>query len=351
MTAADAPAVRHPARLHRSWTLAAAGFTFGALAVAMVAGPVGVPPAQVGRVLADRLPLIEIHHGLAPTLAAAITEVRLPRVLLAAAVGAVLSVAGGAYQATFGNPLADPYLLGIAAGAGLGVTVAVTTTAADLAAPGVITTAAAFGGAGLATVLVYALGRDADRVRTTEALILAGIAVAALCSAVQMFLLQRDDESLRDVYSWLLGRFNVAGWAEVRLLAVPGFVCIAVIIAAARHLDLLTLGDDDARALGVDPVRTRRLVIAVATLGTAAAVAVGGLIGFVGIIVPHALRLVAGSSYRRILPLSAICGAGFLCLADLVARTALAPAEMPIGVVTACLGAPMFLVVLRTRRR
>jgi iron complex transport system permease protein len=153
------------------------------------------------------------------------------------------------------------------------------------------------------------------------------------------------------VYAWLLGRFNVAGWQQVRLLAPIAGVSIGVIVAAGRPLDVLGLGDDEAAALGIDPTRVRRRVIAAATLGTAAAVAVSGLIGFVGIIVPHALRLLTGPSYRRILPLSAICGAGFLCLADLVARSALAPAEIPIGVVTALVGAPSFLLILRTRRR
>ena len=254
------------------------------------------------------------------------------------------------YQATFRNPLADPYLLGVAAGAGFGVTIALTDTGRVLGSASVLATIAAFVGALLAVGFTYALGLDADRTRSTASLILAGVAVAALFSALQALLLQRDDEAIRDVYSWLLGRFNVAGWAQVRLLAPFAAVSIAAIVAAGRRLDVLTLGDDEAESLGIDPVAVRRLVILAATLGTAAAVSVSGLIAFVGIIVPHAVRLRAGSSYRRVLPLAAILGAGFLCLADLVARTVAAPAEIPIGVVTAVVGAPFFLLVLRTSR-
>jgi iron complex transport system permease protein len=176
------------------------------------------------------------------------------------------------------------------------------------------------------------------------------VAVASLCGAFQTLLLQRDDEAVRDVYSWLLGRFNVAGWHDARLLAPFALVALVVLLASARRLDLLALGDDEARALGVDVDRLRIVVVTAATLATAAAVAVSGLIGFVGIIVPHAIRLRAGLSYRRILPLAALLGAPFLCLADLCARTALAPAEIPIGVVTAAVGAPFFLILLRTSR-
>lgn len=353
MTAATTPLPatatrRHPARLPAGWVAGGVVFMLAAATVAVLLGPASIPPGQVVRALLDRLPGVRVDHGLHGPLAAVVTEVRLPRVTLAAIVGAVLATCGGAYQATFGNPLADPYLLGVAAGAGLGVTVVVTGRIAS--GGGLAATVAAFAGAVAAVLLVYALGAD-DAGRTTASLILAGIAVAALCSALQAFLLQRDDQAVRDVYSWLLGRFNVAGWTQVRLIVPFAAVSIGMVVGAGRRLDVLTLGDDEAASLGIDPNRTRRRVIAAATLGTAAAVAVSGLIGFVGIIVPHAVRLFAGPSYRRILVLSAFGGAGFLCLADLVARSILAPAEVPIGVVTATIGAPTFLLIMRTRTR
>jgi iron complex transport system permease protein len=153
---------------------------------------------------------------------------------------------------------------------------------------------------------------------------------------------------VRDVYAWLLGRMNVAGWDDVRLLAPYAIVSLVVLLLAANRLDVLAVGDREAEALGARPGRVRLVVVIAATLGTAAAVAVSGLIGFVGIIVPHAVRLRGGASYRRILPLSMFLGGAFLCLADLVARTALSPAEIPIGVVTAIAGAPFFLLLLRS---
>lgn len=338
---------RHPARVPISWLILAGGVTCAAVAVAIAVGPASVPLGQVARALADALPWISVHHDLHGSFAAIVTEVRLPRVLLAVLVGAVLATSGGGYQATFNNPLADPYLLGVAAGAGFGATLALTDTGRVLGTADLAVTAAAFAGALLAVGLTYALGIDQGR-RRTATLILAGVAVAAMFSALQAMLLQRDDEAIRDVYSWLLGRFNVAGWTQVRLLAPFALVTITVVVGAARRLDVLGLGDDEARSLGIDPDRVRRVVVLAATLGTAAAVSVSGLIGFVGIIVPHAVRLVVGPSYRRILPLSAILGGAFLCLADLVARTALSPAEIPIGVVTAIIGAPFFLIVMRT---
>ncbi|MGE0795330.1 MAG: FecCD family ABC transporter permease [Acidimicrobiia bacterium] len=318
--------------------------------VAVALGPVGLPIGRVAVELVDRLPFVDVESGLSPIQAAIVTEIRLPRVVLALLVGAVLATSGGAYQGVFRNPLADPYLLGVASGAGLGATVAIVGAGASLTGPVGAVPAAAFLGALLAVGAAYALGRSGERTRSGASLILAGVAVAALFTALQTFLLQQDDEAIRDVYAWLLGRFNAADWDDVALVAPYVAVSLAVLVAAARHLDVLSVGDTEADALGLRPARVRLAVVVAASLGTAAAVAVSGLVGFVGIIVPHAIRLRAGASYRRILPLAAVLGGAFLCLADLVARTVLAPAEVPIGVITAIVGAPFFLVVLRTSR-
>ena len=272
---------------------------------------------------------------------------RLPRAVLAFTVGALLATSGGAYQGVFRNPLADPYLLGAAQGAGLGATVAIVGIGDRLGSSPAAAPAAAFVGALAAVGLAYALGSSADGLRSNASLILSGVAVAALCGALQTFLLQQDDEAVSDVYTWLLGRLNVAGWDDVRMLLPYAVVSLGVLLFAAAHLDVLAVGDREAEALGARPARTRLIVVLAATLGTAGAVAVSGLIGFVGIIVPHAVRLRIGPSYRRILPLAALLGGAFLCLADLVARTLLDPAEVPIGVITAVVGAPTFLLLLR----
>jgi iron complex transport system permease protein len=329
-----------------------------AVVVATVAGvalgPVRLPPGGVAVELLNLLPGVHLHSGLSQREVAIVTELRLPRVVLGLLVGATLAVAGGCYQGVFRNPLADPYLLGVAAGAGLGATTAIaargTGSSSGLAAWSAVPPAA-FGGALVAVLMTYALGASGGRYRTPATLILAGVAVTSFFTACQTYLQQRNTDTIREVYSWLLGRLATAGWRDVLLLVPYAVVMAAVVVAHGRALDVLAVGDDEAASLGAHPRRTRYLLIVVASLGTAAAVAVSGLIAFVGIIVPHTVRLLAGHSYRAILPLSMLFGAAFLALADLVARVALAPAEVPIGVVTAFLGAPFFVVVLRTSRR
>jgi iron complex transport system permease protein len=321
--------------------LAGAATLAAALLAGLALGPAGIPAADVLGGAAAAIGLGD--DPLTPLDEAVLWELRAPRVALGALVGGTLAVAGGAYQAVFRNPLADPYLLGAAAGAGLGATAAIV-YAGSIPLP-----LAAFAGATAAVTGAYVLGRSVGG-RETATLILAGVAMAAFLTALQTLLLQSDTENVRAVYTWLLGRLSTAGWSDVLLVLPYAAASIAVVLAHRRVLDVLRVGDDEALALGVPVGRVRLLVVGAATLGTAAAVAVSGLIGFVGIVVPHAVRLLAGSSYRAVLPLSVLFGAAFLVLADVAARTALAPAELPIGVVTACIGAPFFVLVLRTTR-
>ena len=313
----------------------------------ILVGPAALAPGRVMAALADRLPLISVDSGLSDRELAILFELRLPRVVLALLVGAVLSVSGGAYQGVFRNPLADPYLLGVAAGAGLGATLAIVTAGSGSLLVGV----AAFVGAVAAVVAAYGLGAAAGGRRTGSTLILAGVAVAAFLTAAQTFVQQRNTDVIREVYSWILGRLGTAGWQEVLLLLPYAGVGITVVLLHRRLLDALAVGEEEARTLGVRPERVRIIVVLAATLATAGAVAVSGLIGFVGIIVPHAVRLLVGGSYRVILPLSVLGGGAFMVVADLVARSVLSPAEVPIGVVTAFIGGPFFLLVLRTSTR
>lgn len=210
---------------------------------------------------------------------------------------------------------------------------------------------AAFVGTLGAVALTYLLGAAGGRDRSPATLILAGVAVSAFLSAGQTYLLQRHADSIREVYSWLLGRLATAGWHDVLLMLPYVVVTAVVVLLLRRELDVLSVGDEEAASLGLHPERSRYLLVAAASLGTAAAVSVSGLIGFVGIIVPHTVRLLAGASYRTILPLSMLFGGAFLVLADLAARTVAVPAEIPIGVLTAFFGAPFFILVLRSARR
>jgi iron complex transport system permease protein len=333
--------VRASGRLRVRWLLAGVAAVMVATVAGLALGPVRLPPGAVA------LELLHLHSGLTPREAAIVSELRLPRVVLALLVGATLSLAGGCYQGVFRNPLADPYLLGVAAGAGLGATAAIALTrSGSLAVP-----PAAFAGALAAVAMTYVLGAAGTRYRAPATLILAGVAVTSFLTAGQTYLQQRNTDTIREVYSWLLGRLGTAGWHDVLILAPYAAVSAAVILIHGRALDVLAVGDEEAASLGAHPQRTRYILILAASLGTAAAVAVSGLIAFVGIIVPHTVRLLAGAGYRSILPLSALFGAAFLALADLASRLVLAPSEIPIGVVTAFFGAPFFIVVLRTVRR
>jgi iron complex transport system permease protein len=245
----------------------------------------------------------------------------------------------------FRNPLADPYLLGISAGAGLGATIVIAF------APGSAGTEmlplAAFAGGLVSVVFAYALGSSAGGPGGTGALILAGVVVAAFMTALQTFFQQRQSQTLQSVYAWILGGLSGATWKEVSLAAPYILLSAGVLIAHRRMLDVLSVGDEEAASLGLNVGRTRLIVVAAATVGTSAAVAVSGLIGFVGIIIPHTIRLLVSPSYRAIVPLSALAGAAFMVLADVLARTVLSPAELPIGIVTAFFGAPFFAIVLR----
>lgn len=315
------------------------------LLLAICIGAVYITPADIWSTIAAQI--FADKHGENNTYSTIIWQLRLPRVLLAFLVGSILASAGCAYQGVFRNPLADPYLLGVSAGAGLGATliIAYAGTTWNIYLP-----VAAFGGAIAAVSLTYLLGRSAISGRSSTALILAGVAVASVLTAAQTLVQQQNTDVLREVYTWILGRLSTSGWSELLIIAPYILLCSVVLLQYRRVLDVFSVGDDEAQTMGLPVARARGAIIVAASLGTAAAVSLTGLIGFVGIIVPHILRLVVGSSYRILLPLSMIYGGIFLVLADILARTVLAPQEIPIGVVTALLGAPFFLFVLGSRR-
>ncbi len=338
---------------HLPWWMLAIGVVVLVASVlgAVLVGPFDIPPKAIVLALVGRLPFVTVHDGLQPLAAAALFQIRLPRVVLGAMVGATLAVSGAAYQGVFQNALADPYLLGVASGAGLGATAAIVLVHDPSAFAVNPVPLAAFVGAVIAVAATYVLGRSAGRARSPATLVLAGVAVAAFFTAVQTFLLQRNTAELQQVYSWILGSLANSSWQQVGEVAPYVAIGVTVILLASRLLDVMSVGDEEADSLGVRAERVRLAMVIAATLATAAVVAVSGLIGFVGIVVPHAVRLCVGTSYRRIVPLSLLFGASFLIIADVLARTVVAPGEIPIGVVTAALGAPFFLVVLRQARR
>ncbi|HEX4815132.1 MAG TPA: iron ABC transporter permease [Nonomuraea sp.] len=335
-----------PSRARPLWVASALGVLAVSVVAGLLDGAAEIAPWQVVLQALDWLPLIHLDSGLAPVEQGLLYELRLPRVLVAAVVGGLLAMAGAGYQGVFRNPLADPYLLGAAAGAGLATTVAIVALPAVAGSLPV----AAFAGAVGGVFLAYTLGNTAGRSGGTATLVLAGVAVTSFLTAIQTFVQQFKVEELQRVYSWILGDVG-GGWEQLWMVLPYAAVSTVALLLHGRMLDVLSVGDEEAAGLGVRAARVRFTVLLAASLATAAAVAVSGLIGFVGIVVPHVVRRLAGGSYRIVLPLSLIGGAAFLVLADLVARTVLAPAELPIGVVTMFVGAPFFVGVLRMTRR
>jgi iron complex transport system permease protein len=336
-------------RVHGSswlWVGGGLAFALAALLTGIVVGPAPIGIGAIVESAVSHLPFLGVHSHLSASDSAIVWQLRLPRVVLGLLVGALLSCAGATYQGVFRNPLVDPYLLGVAAGAGLGATLMIAYAPGEAFNGDLLPLAAFAGGCG-AVVITYAIGRSS---RGTATLVLAGVTVTAFLTAIQTFVQQQHTDTLQAVYSWILGSLDTAGWHDVLLLLPYAGVSAVVLLLHRRVLDVMTLGDDEATALGLNVGRIRLLLVGAATLGTAGAVAVSGLIGFLGIIVPHFVRLVAGGSYRIVLPLSILVGGGFLAFTDVLARTVLSPAELPIGVVTAFFGAPFFAVVLRTAK-
>lgn len=325
----------------------------GLLGVALLAaaiGPANIPADATARIILSRLPGVSLADSLPQSWQDIVWEVRLPRVVMAGLVGATLALSGATYQAVFRNPLADPYLIGVAAGAGLGAT-AVIVSPLDYTVGGVsLVPLAAFGGALIAVTLAYALAR-VGRTVPTVTLILAGVAISSIATSAMSFLMITHSHRLLSTLTWLLGGFNLSEWGKLWWLLPYVLPAAAIILLYGRILNVLQLDEEQAQQLGVNVERVKLLLLGAASLAAAAAVSVSGLIGFVGLIIPHAVRLLWGPDYRQLLPMSMILGAAFLILADLLARTVNSPSEIPVGIITAFCGAPFFLYLLRMRQR
>ena len=318
-------------------------------AVALTLGPAPIPAGTVLRLLLDGLPFVDVPVEAPATWERIVYDVRLPRVVAAGVVGASLALSGAAYQGVFRNPLAGPFLLGVASGAALGAAIAIVSPL-DAATYGFgWVPLFAFAGAGGTVVLVYLISRAGSAVSNTT-LILAGVALSAVLGAITSFILLTGGERAQPIFSFLFGTMNTSNWERV-LLGLPYIVVgAAIVVLHARALNVLQLDEEQASQLGVDVTRTKLIVLAAASLVAATAVAIAGVIGFVGLIVPHVVRLLFGGDYRRLLPLAALLGASFLIATDVLSRTLLSPQEIPVGIITAIVGGPFFLYLLHTRR-
>jgi iron complex transport system permease protein len=317
-----------------------------AVVLSAAVGPVFIPPATLVRMLLAHLPGLTIQADWPETFVTILFQIRLPHSALIVLTGAALASSGAAYQGLFRNPLADPYLIGVASGAGLGAVLAMSLHwPSDLfglyAVP-----AAAFLGAVLTVTIVYFLARSGGSVPTTT-LILAGVAFSSFATSLTSFLMLRSREELQRALGWLLGGGVLSGWEPVGAM-LPYVLLGLVVLAASGHtLNVMQFGDEQARQLGLPVERRKIILILAASLTAAAAVAFAGIIGFIGLIVPHVVRLIWGPDYRQLIVLSMLGGGTALLLADLLARVLLAPQTLPVGIVTALAGAPFFLWVLR----
>ncbi len=326
------------------------GLLFAVIVFTITIGSVDIPSSAYFGILASKLPFLHIAPSWPETFGVIILDVRLPRILMAGLVGAALAVAGATYQGLFRNPLADPYLLGVAAGAGLGATIGFLI---PFSLPWMIFGAVPFfafiGGLG-AVAVVYSLAR-VNSTLPAPTLILAGVALGAFLSSITSYLMTVSGEALHGIIFWLLGGLSLTEWAEVWIVLPSVLAGIIVIWLYARPLNVMQLDEEQAQQLGINVEKVKLILLGAATLITSVAVGFTGLIGFVGIIIPHAVRLIWGPDHRFLLPLSVMVGAIFLILADTTAHTLLQPTEIPVGVITAFCGAPFFLYLLRKKRK
>ncbi len=304
----------------------------------------------IGSVFISPVELWKILRGLGDeTFTFIIWQIRLPRTVLVALTGAALSGSGAAYQGLFRNPLADPFLIGVASGAGLGAVIAMSiqwpySFWGLMAIP-----MSAFIAALITVFIVYFLARVGQTIPTTN-LILAGVAFSSFATSLTSFLMLRSTSEVRRALGWLLGGASQAGWTAILAILPYIIIGLGILLINGHRFNLLQFGDDQAQQLGLNVTRTKTILLIAASLATAAAVAFSGIIGFIGLIVPHVIRIWFGGDYRRLIPLSIIGGASALLVSDVVARIVLAPQEIPVGIITSLVGAPFFLWVLRTAK-
>ena len=331
---------------HKVYSLVTIGIVMG-LIISLGIGSVYVPPKEIAKMLLSKIPLLgsKITNDWSSTNEAIVLQLRLPRVILAFLVGAQLSAAGVIYQGVFRNPMADPYIIGASAGASLGAALGIlffpTTKIFGIGSTPVF----AFIGSAGTVFLVYSLASIGGRTYSST-LLLSGVAVSSFLSAIVSFFMYFSDGKLHHIYFWLVGSFASQGWNEIYInfpYAIIGFLMAYWYL---RYLNILQLGEETAFFTGVDTERLKKVTLSAAALLTASAVAVSGVIGFVGLIIPHITRMIIGPDHRQLFPLSTLIGGLYLMMADTVSRVIIAPTELPVGVLTALFGGPFFIYLL-----
>lgn len=330
-----------------------AGFLFAVILFSVAFGSVKIPVRETATILASKLPWVGASVDVSGVDAAnefIVWNLRLPRVIIACLVGAALSMTGASFQAVFNNPMAEPYIMGVSSGAAFGATVAIVLGFSGYAFGLGIVSIFAFFGAIAATLFVFRLGKIGGQISTVSVL-LSGVVLGAVLSATINFIMMLHRDQLERIVMWTMGSFSASSWEQVRIALVPFLLGFTVLLAMGKELNALVMGEELAQSMGVDVERTKRILLLLSSMLAAIAVSVSGIIGFVGLIIPHFFRLAAGSDHRRLMPAVMLGGAAFLVLCDTLSRSLMETQEVPVGIITSFLGGPFFLYLLRKAKK
>ncbi|EOD00742.1 FecCD family ABC transporter permease [Caldisalinibacter kiritimatiensis] len=312
-------------------------------------GTVNIPVSNVAKILLSKIKLIGEEVDISDIKKSdvfIILNLRLPRIILAGLVGAILSLVGASYQAIFKNPMAEPYVMGVSSGAAFGATIGIILRLNTGYWGFGFVSILAFAGALVTTIIVYNLARNGNRISTTS-ILLAGIVMSSLLSSIISLMMIFNHDELGNIISWTLGSFNGANWKQIIVILIPSIIGLIVLTSLSREMNAIVVGEEDAQNIGINVERTKKLILVVSSFLAACAVSVSGIIGFVGLIVPHLFRLIFGADHRILLPVTLVGGAIFLVTCDTIARTALEGAEIPVGIITSIFGGPFFLYLLK----
>lgn len=323
------------------------------IVISTTLGTVRIPAKDVMKIIASKIPFVSNNVDIInteDTNVFIVTNIRLPRILLSVLVGGILSLVGATYQAIFRNPMADPYVMGASSGAAFGATIATIIGFGKGILGFSIISVMAFVGALATTLLVYNLARSKNKVSTTS-ILLAGIVISSLLSSVISLMMILDRQNIEKIVTWTMGSFNAASWNQIIILSVPMIIGIIIVTSFSKDLNAMVTGEENAHNIGVDVEKVKKILLIITSLLAACAVSVSGIIGFVGLIIPHLFRLIFGANHRVLLPVSVIGGGLFLLICDTLARTILNGPEIPVGIITSVFGGPFFLYLLRKSKK
>ncbi len=322
---------------------------FTCMIIAITIGAVRIPIKETIKIIISNIKILGSNINLGNVQESNIfivSNIRLPRVILASLVGGILASVGASYQAVFKNPMADPFVMGVSSGAAFGATISIVLGLNQGFLGFGFTSISAFIGALLTTAIVYNLARIGHKISTTS-ILLAGIVMSSILSSLNSFMMVFNQDDLANIFSWTMGSFNGANWNQIIIIAIPALIGLVFLSLLCREMNAIVMGEEEAQNMGVNEELVKKAILIIASLLSALAVSVSGIIGFAGIIIPHLFRIKFGSDHRILIPVSAIGGGIFLLICDTLARTIITGSELPVGVITSVVGGPFFLYLLK----